>query len=76
MFLIFRILLDGPPNQRYIALVPSRYEGRFAIVTSAGWDAVDADALLTSAQDAYGEVVWSWRRDAGVKFLRSNASQG
>ena len=20
---------------------------------------------------AYGEVVWSWRRDAGVKFLRS-----
>ena len=20
---------------------------------------------------AYGEVVWSWRRDAGAKFLRS-----
>jgi len=29
-------------------LVPSRYEGRFAIVTSAGWDAVAVDALLTN----------------------------
>ena len=67
-FLIYRNLsLTPTPNQQYIDLVPSRYEGRFAIVTSAGWDAVDADALLTNGADAYGEVVWSWRRDAGAK---------
>ena len=28
-------------------------------------------ARKTNARDAYGEVVWSWRRGAGVKFLRS-----
>ncbi len=53
------ILLTPNPNQQYTAFVPSRYEGRFAIVTSAGWDAVDADAPLTNGADAYGEVVWS-----------------
>src|SRR6266851_6244728 len=26
---------------------------------------------LTSAADADGKIVWSWRPDAGVKFLRS-----
>src|SRR5207249_1339732 len=26
--------------------------------------------------EAYGEVVWSWRRDAGVKFLRSKLLRG
>src|SRR5205809_5712246 len=25
---------------------------------------------------AYGEVVWSWRRDAGVKLVESSASDG
>jgi len=34
-------------------------EGRIAIVTDAGWDAVDARALLTNSADADGEVVWS-----------------
>ena len=47
------------PNQPYIDLVPSRYEGRFAIVISAGWDAVDADVLLTNGTDAYGKDVWT-----------------
>ena len=37
--------------------VPS--EGRFAIVTDAGRDAVDADALLTDGAEADGEDVWS-----------------
>jgi hypothetical protein len=32
---------------------------------------VDADALVTNGADADGEVVWSWRPDAGVKFVRS-----
>ena len=47
------------------------------IVTTRGArDAVDAlasGAFLAPDENAkaYGEVVWSWRRDAGVKFLRS-----
>jgi len=46
-------------------------EGRFAIVTER-WvrDAVDAAVHETSATVAYGEVVWSRRPDAGVKFVR------
>jgi hypothetical protein len=37
-----------------------------------GWDAVDAGGVRRifapdEALSAYGEVVWSWRRDAGVK---------
>jgi hypothetical protein len=38
-------------------LVPN--EGRFAIVTNAGRDAMDADVLLTNSTEADGEVVWS-----------------
>ena len=39
---------------------PSRpNEGRLAIVTNAGRDAVDADVLLTNSTKADGEVVWS-----------------
>jgi hypothetical protein len=39
---------------------PSRSpEGRFAIVTDAGRDAVDAGSTLTNGADADGEVVWS-----------------
>src|ERR1700736_2273407 len=38
-------------------LVP--LEGRFAIVTNAGWDAVDADVPLTNGTEADGEGVWS-----------------
>jgi len=34
-------------------------KGRIAIVTDAGWDAVDAEAFLTNGADADGEVVWS-----------------
>jgi hypothetical protein len=54
---IFRFAIY--PNHFYIPrrLVP--HEGRIAIVTDAGWDAVDADAPLTNGADADGEVVWS-----------------
>jgi hypothetical protein len=31
-------------------------------------------ALQTSALEADGEVVWSWRPDAGAKFLREAIS--
>jgi hypothetical protein len=30
---------------------------------------VDADVLLTNGTEAYGEVAWFWRPDAGVKFF-------
>jgi hypothetical protein len=39
--------------------VPPLLEGRFAIVTDVGRDAVDAAALLTNSTDADGKVVWS-----------------
>jgi len=39
--------------------VPPHTEGRIAIVTSAGRDAVDAKMLLTNSVCADGEVVWS-----------------
>jgi hypothetical protein len=34
-------------------------QGRIAIVTDAGLDAMDAAALLTNSANADGEVVWS-----------------
>jgi hypothetical protein len=40
--------------------LPSRpIEGRFAIVTDAGRDAMDADAPITNGAEADGEGVWS-----------------
>ena len=38
---------------------PVPLEGRIAIVTDVGRDAVDAAALLTNSAEADGEVVWS-----------------
>ena len=71
-----------PRNQKYSAFHfgkselqlchPGPHEGRFAIVTKRRAGVVmDALASAVSAPDenaeAYGQVVWSWRRDAGVK---------
>jgi hypothetical protein len=47
------------PNHFYIGRCPAPLEGRHAIVTAAGRDAVDAEALLTNSAEADGEVVWS-----------------
>ena len=47
------------PNHRLILTRPVPHEGRLAIVTDAGRDAVDADALLTNGADADDKVVWS-----------------
>jgi hypothetical protein len=33
-------------------------------------------ALGTKALEADGEIVWSWRPDAGAKFLRSKLLRG
>lgn len=71
-FRFSEIILTASPNQQYTAFVPSQYEGRFAIVTSAGWDAVDADVPWTNGAEAYGEVVWSRRPDAGVKLRKGS----
>ena len=32
--------------------------------------------MQDEAPEAYGEVVWSWRPDAGVKFLRRKLFRG
>jgi len=54
-------------------LSPRRHEGRFAVVTKrgAGCDGrcgVRRVRSLDVTLAAYGEVVWSWRRDRGVYF--------
>jgi hypothetical protein len=54
---IFLFLSD--PNHRLIPCRPVPPEGRLAIVTDAGRDAVDVEVLLTSGTDADGQVVWS-----------------
>ena len=51
---------DFPKSQITLYRRPSTpLEGRIAIVTDAGLDAVDAAALLTNSAHADGEVVWS-----------------
>ena len=37
---------------------------------------MDADVPLTNGTEADGEVVWSWRPDAGVKLVERSASDG
>jgi hypothetical protein len=39
--------------------IPPDQEGRFAIVTNVGWDAMDALAQLTNAANVDGKSVWS-----------------
>jgi hypothetical protein len=49
-------------------------EGRIAIVTDAGWDAVAAGGARDErAVVADGEVVWSRCPDAGIKFAEVSA---
>jgi hypothetical protein len=42
-------LFPSDPNHRLIPDYPAPNEGRFAIVTDVGRDAVDAEALLTNS---------------------------
>jgi hypothetical protein len=73
----------NPQNQKYFSLPEFRFtvstppsrttEGRFAIVTIRrardAMDAVASGGVFPPDENAaaYGEVVWSWRRDRGVK---------
>jgi hypothetical protein len=51
---------DFQKQQISLYLLPSRpTEGRHAIVTAAGRDAVDADVPITNGIEADGKVVWS-----------------
>jgi hypothetical protein len=43
------IRFSSRPNHLLIPRRPVPEEGRIAIVTNAGWDAVDAKALLTNS---------------------------
>src|SRR5258708_9602008 len=52
----------------YMIRRPASLEGRFAIVTDARRDAVDADAPETNGTEADGEVVWSRNPHPGVKL--------
>src|SRR5216110_2574494 len=79
---IKNISLHNSENQNYNLTHPGPQEGRFAIVTMrwAGmrwtlWRQVHFFAPDENAK-AYGEVVWSWRRDAGAKLVRSTLLRG
>ena len=81
-----------PQNKKYFAFrvgqisgiwfaVSRPQEGRFAIVTDVGrgmrWTFLaSGDFSPDESAKTYGEVVWSWRRDAGVKPLRNNLRRG
>jgi hypothetical protein len=76
VLLIFRNQLDADPKSVAYSgrPVPLRgaYHDRLERWVRDAVDAASSRALCarTSDGEAYGEVVWSWRLDAGVKFLR------
>ena len=70
---IKNISLSNSVNQNYKLRHPGPHEGRFAVVTKRRAGVV-MDALASGVRqhagrnaEAYGAVVWSWRRDAGAK---------
>src|SRR5437763_887852 len=79
---IKNISLHNSGNQNYNSRHPGPPEGRFAIVTMrwAGmrWTLWCQARFFVPDENAraYGEVVWSWRRDAGAKFPRSKLLRG
>src|SRR5258705_5878637 len=77
--LIFRKRVK-PRNQKYFAFpegqirgiylpIPSCSEGRRPSSRTLGGVRWTLRLRLTSAAEAYGEVVWSWRRGGGVTSL-------
>jgi hypothetical protein len=66
-----RALLLETPNQNDHLRVPPPQEGRVAVVTHVGsgmrWT---RRRRKTGGAEAVGEIVWSWRPDAGAKFSR------
>jgi hypothetical protein len=61
-------LLDSQVESGILTILSHPSEGRLENVTDAGWDAVDAGGGARRATlEADGEVVWSWRSEAGAK---------
>ena len=68
--------LISPPNQWFPWLVSFPIEGRLAIVTDVGsgmrWTHIaERNDCATNGGCADGEVVWSWRSDAGAKVVKT-----
>ena len=73
-FRISKYPLDNSVNRNYLSHQPVPPKGRFAIVTErgAGCDGRCGVRWLRLPDEnaaAYGEIVWFWRRDPGVKLL-------
>jgi hypothetical protein len=73
------LLISVNQNYNPRRLIPERGVDRRH--RTLGWDAVDAGSVGAffapdEALSAYGEVVWSWRRDAGAKPAEQSAGDG
>ena len=74
-FVLSEITVDNYANQNYIPPSPrlqkGTLRGRHGTLARVAMDACCAGACTGRNAAAYGEVVWSWRRDPGVKLLVS-----
>jgi hypothetical protein len=54
------------------------FRDRHDALGGAAVDALASGVIFAPDENAkaYGEVVWSWRRDAGVKLVRSKLLRG
>ena len=74
--------LRRPQINGFLSFVSFPQEGRFAIVTDVGsgmrWTRQRQAQFFARTNDAAadGEVVWSWRSDAGAKVAESSANDG
>ena len=66
---IFRLTCRANQRHYFARLTQSRGGSRSS--RTCGGMRWTRNARETNAHDAYGEVVWSWRRGAGAKFLRN-----
>ena len=76
--IIFRfteIRLDGFAKSEYIGFVSSLHEGRIAIVTDVGWDAVDAGSADNERHESVRQRRVVLTPDAGVKLGRCISAQ-
>ena len=70
-----RRVLPLPPNHPHNPRIPFPQEGRLAIVTDVGsgmrWTRKRCAQFVARTNDAFadGEIVWSWRPDAGAKSM-------
>jgi hypothetical protein len=76
----FKLIWLSSPGAKNIASEnqcrPASTKRGVRVVTNVGWDAMDAEVPLTSGAEADGEIVWSWRPDAGVKSAIRSAGDG